>query len=410
MEKKNQNRARTWGFAGKQKSQKREGLGRIPKENIDQGESEDESTAQPKHQDLAGVKDLHGLDKVMEGGAVVLTLKDQSILADGDIKSNKREGGPEYFFTQLKKKGKKGCKRFDRTVRNNGNWHATQTKKILDESGEKVARFLKSFVFKGDEKDHWNMDEFLLTNKNDYVFSRIKNNKKRKFGDCYDDNGEAVVPVPVPDLEPVTKAAQHDQFFSASTSCYLNNSREVDAPLISPASCKSRDVEFIEDKFNSNSDFSAPTISLEIDSNVGSSRENESVVYNNTTEPRRSQRARKEKILDPDFIDSQAIAFLVEGDRENILKEIPIHNNADKCIYSKFTDAYGVIICLYVDDLLIFGTNLEGIFETKEYLNSRFKMKDLNEIDTVLGIKVKKHSGGYALSQSHYIEKMLLKF
>ncbi|CAL1377636.1 unnamed protein product [Linum trigynum] len=35
--------------------------------------------------DLAGVKVLDGLDKVIEGGAVVLTLKDQSILADGDI-------------------------------------------------------------------------------------------------------------------------------------------------------------------------------------------------------------------------------------------------------------------------------------------------------------------------------------
>lgn len=34
---------------------------------------------------LGGVKVLHGLDKVLEGGAVVLTLKDQSILADGDI-------------------------------------------------------------------------------------------------------------------------------------------------------------------------------------------------------------------------------------------------------------------------------------------------------------------------------------
>lgn len=34
---------------------------------------------------LAGVKVLHGLDKVMEGGAVVLTLKDQSILAGDDI-------------------------------------------------------------------------------------------------------------------------------------------------------------------------------------------------------------------------------------------------------------------------------------------------------------------------------------
>lgn len=34
---------------------------------------------------LAGVKVLHGLDKVVEGGAVILTLKDQNILADGDI-------------------------------------------------------------------------------------------------------------------------------------------------------------------------------------------------------------------------------------------------------------------------------------------------------------------------------------
>ena len=86
------------------------------------------------------------------------------------------------------------------------------------------------------------------------------------------------------------------------------------------------------------------------------------------------------------------------------------HNNADKCIYSKFNDCYGVIICLYVNDMLIFGTNTERIYETKKYLTSRFKMKDLKEIDIILGIKVKKHSGGYALCQSHYIEKILLKF
>jgi len=52
-----------------------------------------------------------------------------------------------------------------------------------------------------------------------------------------------------------------------------------------------------------------------------------------------------------------------------------------------------VIICLYVDDLLIFGTNLEGIQETKKYLASQFKMKDMDDVDTILGIKVQKHSG-----------------
>ena len=37
-------------------------------------------------------------------------------------------------------------------------------------------------------------------------------------------------------------------------------------------------------------------------------------------------------------------------------------------------------------------------------------MKDLGEVDTILGVKVNKHSGGYSLCQSHYIEKVLLKF
>ncbi|CAL1386945.1 unnamed protein product [Linum trigynum] len=53
---------------------------------------------------------------------------------------------------------------------------------------------------------------------------------------------------------------------------------------------------------------------------------------------------------------------------------------------------------------------MKGINETKEYLTSCFQMKDLGEVDTILGIKVKKHSGGFALSQSHYVEKMLKKF
>jgi hypothetical protein len=30
------------------------------------------------------------------------------------------------------------------------------------------------------------------------------------------------------------------------------------------------------------------------------------------------------------------------------------HNGANKCVYSKFTSEYGVIVCLYVDDMLIF--------------------------------------------------------
>ncbi|KAJ4982428.1 hypothetical protein NE237_033265 [Protea cynaroides] len=54
-------------------------------DNIDQGESDDEDAAEHTAKDLAGVKIRHGIDKVIEGGAVVLTLKDQNILSNDDI-------------------------------------------------------------------------------------------------------------------------------------------------------------------------------------------------------------------------------------------------------------------------------------------------------------------------------------
>ena len=79
------------------------------------------------------------------------------------------------------------------------------------------------------------------------------------------------------------------------------------------------------------------------------------------------------------------------------------HNGADKCIYSKFTETFDVIICLYVDDMLIIGTNMDEVIDTKDYLSFTFQMKDL-------GVKFKRHSGGFALCQSHYIEKKLTKF
>ena len=69
-----------------------------------------------------------------------------------------------------------------------------------------------------------------------------------------------------------------------------------------------------------------------------------------------------------------------------------------------------MLVCLYVDDMLIVSNAIEGILETKRFLSSTFKMKDLGQVDTILGIKVKRNSGGYVLSQSHYIEKVLTKF
>nr|GFC11879.1 zinc finger, CCHC-type [Tanacetum cinerariifolium] len=52
----------------------------------------------------------------------------------------------------------------------------------------------------------------------------------------------------------------------------------------------------------------------------------------------------------------------------------------------------GVIICLYVDDMLIFGTDQVQVDLTKEFLSSRFSMKDMGEADVIFGIWIKHES------------------
>ncbi|GJU48255.1 zinc finger, CCHC-type containing protein [Tanacetum coccineum] len=86
-------------------------------------------------------------------------------------------------------------------------------------------------------------------------------------------------------------------------------------------------------------------------------------------------------------------------------------NQADKCVYSKFDESgKGVIICLYVDDMLIFGTDQVQVNLTKKFLSSNFSIKDMGEADVILGIRIKHESNGIAISLSHYIEKILKKF
>ena len=86
-------------------------------------------------------------------------------------------------------------------------------------------------------------------------------------------------------------------------------------------------------------------------------------------------------------------------------------NEADKCVYYKNLDinAY-VIICLYVDDMLIFGTSMDVVTKTKSFLASNFDMKDMGEADVILGIKVLRKADGLILSQEHYVEKFLKRF
>nr|GEV47759.1 zinc finger, CCHC-type [Tanacetum cinerariifolium] len=86
-------------------------------------------------------------------------------------------------------------------------------------------------------------------------------------------------------------------------------------------------------------------------------------------------------------------------------------NQSDKFVYSKFDDSgKGVIICLYVDDMLIFGTDQNQVDKTKKFSSSRFSMKNMGEADIILGIKIKRENKGIVITQYYYIEKILKKF
>ncbi|KAK3000012.1 hypothetical protein RJ639_024138 [Escallonia herrerae] len=64
-----------------------------------------------------------------------------------------------------------------------------------------------------------------------------------------------------------------------------------------------------------------------------------------------------------------------------------VSNRGDIYIFSKFRAGSDVLIGLYVDDMLIFGTDIDRINEAKNFLASNFSMKDLGEADEIDGFE-----------------------
>jgi hypothetical protein len=63
-------------------------------------------------------------------------------------------------------------------------------------------------------------------------------------------------------------------------------------------------------------------------------------------------------------------------------------NEADTYVYYRYGGDEGVILCLFVVDILIFGTSLNVIKEVKDLLSNNFEMKELGEADVILNIKL----------------------
>lgn len=85
----------------------------------------------------------------------------------------------------------------------------------------------------------------------------------------------------------------------------------------------------------------------------------------------------------------------------------------DSCVYMKKKDGKSVaFLLLYVDDMLVTGSDINEIERVKYDLKCRFEMKDLGEAKRILGIDIFRDRKRRILwlSQQHYVDKLLKKY
>ena len=63
-------------------------------------------------------------------------------------------------------------------------------------------------------------------------------------------------------------------------------------------------------------------------------------------------------------------------------------NTIDQCIYLKVSESKVIFLILYVNDTLLATNDLGLLHETKKFLSSNFKMKDMGEENYVIGIEI----------------------
>ncbi|CAL2245486.1 unnamed protein product [Prunus armeniaca] len=78
-----------------------------------------------------------------------------------------------------------------------------------------------------------------------------------------------------------------------------------------------------------------------------------------------------------------------------------------KADYSLFTCKRGksfTALLIYVDDILITGNDMAAINSLKQFLHTRFRIKDLGDLKLFLGIEVSRSTKGISISQRRLVD------
>lgn len=82
----------------------------------------------------------------------------------------------------------------------------------------------------------------------------------------------------------------------------------------------------------------------------------------------------------------------------------------DHALYTKETDGKLLVVCIYVDDLIVTGDDENMVEEFKATMKEEFEMSDLGQLNYFLGMEIEQSQGEIRLSQEYYAKKLLKKF
>jgi hypothetical protein len=83
---------------------------------------------------------------------------------------------------------------------------------------------------------------------------------------------------------------------------------------------------------------------------------------------------------------------------------------SESTLYVKKIEGDVLIVSLYVDDLLVTGSNLQQIERFKQDMMQAFEMSDLGLMSFFLGMEIKQDRGEIFIGQEKYAKKILKKF
>ncbi|KAE9166832.1 hypothetical protein PF004_g29031 [Phytophthora fragariae] len=96
---------------------------------------------------------------------------------------------------------------------------------------------------------------------------------------------------------------------------------------------------------------------------------------------------------------------------DKFLKEYGLQpTTGDACLYYKRDSDGLLLVCLYVDDILVAHQHKEAVLRLLTALSIKFQVKDLGVPTQFLGTKIQRTESGIELSQTTYVEEILQRF